>query len=96
MPKRDYHCDSSSDSYSSDDSSFACKKCREKHQKKTKHEKKCCSCEKERHDRCSKPKPHDCKPYICKQGETKPTEEKELDICGDKKNGNYIIITIKS
>ena len=91
MPKRDYPCDSSSDSYSSDDSSFACKKCREKHHKKTKHEKKCCSCEKECHRKQNKPKPHDCK--SC---EPKPTEEKEFDICGDKKNGNYIIITIKS
>lgn len=93
MPRRDYPCDSSSDSYSSDDSSFACKKCREKHQKKTRHEKKCCACEKERQH---KSKPHECKPCICKQAEPKHTEEKELDICGDKKNGNYIIITFKS
>ena len=101
MPKHDC-CDSSSDSYSSDDSSFECKKCRDKRQHQHQHqhqrqhqrqhkksEKRCEVCEK---DCCrrkhNKPKPREC--------ETKPTEEKELDICGDKKNGNYIIITIKS
>jgi hypothetical protein len=83
MPKNDcnYSC-SDSDSSSEDDSFISCKKCKRKNL--------CKKCEKKKEKPCKKCITKPVKQTAC----VKCDDEKELDICGEKK-GNYIIITFK-
>lgn len=104
MPKNDHrqcHYSSDSSSYSSDDDSeFICKKCK-KHNICSKCSTKCSTkCEESRKKKsksCSKcssnsaSKQNHCSKWCSK----KEDDDNTLDICDEKKNGNYIIITIK-
>jgi len=108
MPKTDHrqcHYTSDSSSYSSDDDSeYTCRRCKKRCSKcEKKKQPKCSRCntkheserqfeEKERYSKC-KSKCHS-KHDSVRKVECK-SEEKPLDICDEKKNGNYIIITIK-
>ena len=88
MPKNNnkYSCsDSSSCSSSDEDTEYTCKKCEKK------RERTCKKCEKKQEKPCRKCQ---SKKKSCSKCEDESKEE-PLDICDAKKNGNYIIITIK-
>jgi len=92
MPKNNhrYSCSDSSSCYSSDeDTEYTCKKCEKK------KDRTCKKCEKKKEKPCKKCQPKKKSCSKCEIKVEEDDEEKTLDICDAKKNGNYIIITIK-
>ena len=96
MPKNEYRYSCSDSSYSSDEeSSYTCKKCKKQNTCKNCERQNTCK-KKDKICKKCKPKRKSCSKCDNEDNcEEEEDEDKPLDICDPKKNGNYIIITIK-